>query len=231
MVVDTASRVALSKKTNQGRHTQDQRGDDFYPTPAPLTRALLANHPLPARIWEPAAGRGDMALPLLMAGHDVIQTDVTSYGTRLDAVGDFFGYQEAPGGAQCIVTNPPFYLADKFVRHGLRLCPTVIILQRIVYLEGKGRSDLIDGHLDHVLAFIERPPMMHRWSQGEDGVWREWQGKKSSSAMPFAWFIFRRDHNKSKKHTTFQRISWRSHAPPVASAHKGLLNPLESDQT
>lgn len=231
MVVATASRVALSKKTNQGRHTQDQRGDDFYPTPAPLTRALIANHPLPARIWEPAAGRGDMASPLLMAGHDVIQTDIASYGTRLDALGDFFGYREAPGEAQCIVTNPPFYLADKFVRHGLSLCSTVIILQRIVYLEGKGRSDLIDGHLDHVLAFIERPPMMHRWSQDEDGVWREWQGKKSSSAMPFAWFIFRRDHNKSKKHTTMQRISWRSHASPVASAHQGLPGPLESDQT
>lgn len=230
MVAVTASRVALSKKTNQGRHTQDQRGGDFYPTPAPLTRALVAHWNLPPLIWEPAAGRGDMAAPLQAAGHQVIQTDITSYGTRLDGVGDFFAYEEAPGGAACIVTNPPFYIADRFVRHGLTLCPTVIILQRIMYLEGKGRSDIIDRHLNHVLAFIERPPMMHRWSQGEDGVWREWEGKKSSSAMPFAWFIFTRNLNKSKKHTTLQRISWRSHASPVASAHKGLLNPLESDQ-
>jgi hypothetical protein len=231
MVVDTASRVALNKKTNQGRHTQDQRAGDFYPTPAPLTRALTAHWPLPPLIWEPAAGRGDMAAPLQAAGHRVIQTDITSYGTRLDAVGDFFDFEEAPEGAACIVTNPPFYIADRFVRHGLKLCPTVIILQRILYLEGKGRSDLIDHHLDHVLAFIERPPMMHRWSQGEDGIWREWQGKKSSSAMPFAWFIFKRDLNKQEKHTTFQRISWRTHTPLGCVRTRRSPRPSESDQT
>ena len=70
-----------------------------------------------------------------------------------------------------------------------------------------GRSDIIDRHLVRVFPFRERPPFMHRWSRDADGIWREWQGKKASSAMPFAWFIFER--SPTVPGTSLQRLSWR----------------------
>jgi len=223
------SRRLPSKSTNQGRHAHAVRGPDFYPTPAALTRALLAHCALPQHIWEPAAGRGDIANVLTGAGHTVAQTDLIDYGAgNLSAVQDFLSF-DGPL-APCIVTNPPFKIAGDFIRHGLSLCDTVITLNRLMFLEGRARSDILDTHLAEALVFIERPPMMHRWSQGPDGVWREWQGKKATSAMPFAWFIFRRRHNAKKQGTAMKRISWKPHSrDPAQSLHGAMRPSAESD--
>lgn len=213
MLDDAKSRLP-AKNTNQGRHAHAVRGPDFYPTPHALTRALLANCVLPKRIWEPAAGRGDIARVLAQAGHTVTQTDLIDYGAgNLSQVRDFMAFKDP--SAPCIVTNPPFKIAGEFIRHGLGLCDTVITLNRLMFLEGKARSDILDTHLSEVLVFIERPPMMHRWSQGPDGAWREWEGPKATSAMPFAWFIFRKHHNAKKQGTAMKRISWKPHARNV----------------
>ncbi len=195
------------KSTGQGCYGQDIRANDLYPTPAPLTRALLAVEELPHLLWEPAAGLGHMSRELSRAGHNVIATDLVDYGHGIQGGVDFLKLQRAACDATCIVTNPPFELSNDFVRHGLRLCEKVCILNRLMFLEGVGRSDIIDRHLVRVYPFRERPPFMHRWSRGEDGVWREWEGKKASSAMPFAWFIFERSPTVSG--TTLQRLSWR----------------------
>ena len=210
----TVNRRMPSKTTNQGKHTRAERADDLYPTPEPLTKALIHHIELPKRIWEPAAGMGHMSKVLWDAGHVVHPTDLVDYGRAcIDVVVpkiDFFAQEHGPSGYDCIVTNPPFNCVDKFVRHGLTMVPTVWVLARLMFLEGARRSDLIDEKLSQVLAFVERPPMMHRWSQGPDGIWREWQGKKSTSAMPFAWFEFKRA--KKSAPTSLKRIRWRPHA-------------------
>lgn len=188
-----------SKKTGNGRHKQDIRGPDLYPTPAPLTKAILQVEPLPSLIWEPAAGLGHMSKVLQDAGHAVYSSDLVDYGYGFGSVhvADFFSYTSAPKGATCIFTNPPFSLANKFIRHALTLCPKVVIFGRLALLESAGRSDIVDNHLARVYPFVERC-MLHRWSQGEDGVYREWAGKKAESAMPMAFFVFLRDHDPSK---------------------------------
>jgi hypothetical protein len=40
---------------------------------------------------------------------------------------DFLQQQQAPAGCTCIVTNPPFRIANQFVAHALDLCPIVVI--------------------------------------------------------------------------------------------------------
>jgi hypothetical protein len=205
-----------SKKTGNGRHTLEVRGElQLYPTPAPLTKALLQVEPLPRYLWDPAAGMGHMTAVLSQAGHVVLATDIYDYGSTV--IGsptvlpgrDFLTYQEwgAMPGNVATVVNPPFSLAGDFVRRGLELCSKVCVLGRLAFLESEGRCDIIEGHLSRVYPFIDRPPMMHRWSDRGDGVFEEWAGKKSSSAMAFAWFIFERDHNPSKG-TVLKRIWW-----------------------
>jgi hypothetical protein len=187
------------------RHALKDRKDDLYETPAEAVHTLLRCETLPRWIWEPAAGRKAISSILEAAGHSVWSTDLVRRGVPgvLEGV-DFLMESFAPMGAhEAIVTNPPFKLADEFIRHGLRLCPKVIMLLRWAYAEGAGRSDIIDGHLSRVWLGKERLPMMHR-----DG----WEGHKDTNAgQPFAWFVFERQPATPGSFTV-QRMSWREAA-------------------
>ena len=78
-------------------------------------------------------------------GHRVFGSDVADYGNPTHFYGrDFLMERKAPEGTEAIVTNPPFMLANEFVRHALTLVPRVIMLLRLAFLEGTGRSDILD---------------------------------------------------------------------------------------
>ena len=96
----------------------------------------------------------------------------------------------------CIVTNPPYKLADQFVRHAITLAPKVVMLLRLAFLEGVGRSDLVDGALARVWVFRNRLPRMHR-----DG----WTGRRATSTIAFGWFMFEAHDGPIK----LNRITWR----------------------
>src|SRR5215203_1005246 len=149
-----------------------ERGADLYETPAEAVRALIAVENLPPQIWEPCAGRGAIVRELKRAGHDVVAHDLNDWpgaDLGIETPIDFLMERAAPAGCSCIVTNPPFKLANAFIRHGLALAPRVVVLLRLAALEGNGRSDLIDRHLRRVWLGRERLPMMHR---------EGWEGSK-----------------------------------------------------
>ena len=178
------------------------RKDDLYETPPVATEALLRVEWLPHYIWEPAAGRGAIVKVLREAGHEVIGSDLVDYDepTHFHRR-DFLMERKAPDKCQAIVTNPPFKLGDQFVSHALSLCPLVIMLFRLAFLESEKRREILDGgQLARVHVFRKRLPMMHR-----DG----WTGNKTGSSMAFAWFVWDRAHSGS---TTINRISWESAA-------------------
>jgi len=177
--------AALS--TGVGRAPLRERRNDLYETPECATLALLHVERLPRRIWEPAAGRGAIVRVLRAHGHEVVASDLIDYGEQTHfSRRDFLLEHKAPQGCECILTNPPFSLAEQFVAHALDLCPRVIMLLRLAFLESERRSRILDtGTLARVHIFRRRLPMMHR-----DG----WQGPKASSAMAFAWFIWDRAH-------------------------------------
>lgn len=184
-----------------GRSSLAVRKDDLYETPPCATRALIPFLDRDEPIWEPACGPGAIVRELEAAGFMVHATDLVHYG--LDgAFGGVDFLMERPDRwmPRVIVTNPPFKLADEFTRHALTLASTVWIFQRLSWLEGAKRSDLIDHHLDHILLGIERLPMMHR--SDYVGV------RHKTSAMPFAWFRFEARRRPGRS-TRFERISWR----------------------
>jgi len=187
----------------QGRAPLADRKDDLYETPIEAVRALIATGELPAspaRIWEPAAGRGAIHDPLREAGFDCYGSDLVDYGKDWGGH-DFLMEWKAPPRVDVICTNPPFKLADAFVRHALTLAPKVIMLLRWAYAEGAGRSDIIDGHLARVWLGKERLPFMHR--DGYDGP------KNSNSGAPFAWFVFEQQKRIPDSGFVVRRISWR----------------------
>lgn len=179
-------------------HALSERCNDCYETPPEAVRALMAVEPLPERLWEPACGPGAIVRELRAVGHDVLATDLVDYGCENSQSGvDFLLPGFDASDRQAIVTNPPFKLASEFVARALELCPLVVMLLRLQFLEGSRRSPIIDGgHLARVNVFRNRLPMMHR-----DG----WEGPRAPSTTAYAWFVWDRAHTGP---TTLNRISW-----------------------
>jgi hypothetical protein len=193
--------AGLSSGTGNKRALLAERGDDLYESPPEAVRALLRAETLPEVIWEPACGPGVIVRELRAAGHQVYATDLVDYQSRdQDQAGwDFLMERQLPIGVQAIVTNPPFKTAGEFVAHALELCPKVVMLLRLAFLESDKRTPILDtGHLARVHVFRKRLPMMHRAG---------WEGKHSNSGMAFAWFVWDRAHEGP---TELHRISWDS---------------------
>jgi hypothetical protein len=174
-----------------------ERRGDCYDTPPVAVQSLLQVERLPHRIWEPACGTGNIVNVLRAAGHEVIATDLNDRGcpNSLPRV-DFL----LPGPmieCEAIVTNPPFALAEDFVAVALDRAPLVIMLLRLAFLESERRSHILDsGKLARVHVFARRLPMMHRAG---------WEGRKASSGMAFAWFVWDQAHHGP---ASIDRINW-----------------------
>jgi hypothetical protein len=183
----------------KGRDTHKARGGDVYMTPPVAVEALLKNHPIPHRLWEPCCGSGNIVNVLRAAGHEVLASDLNDYGDPTHFYGrDFLMEHKAPDGCEAIITNPPFMLAHEFVQHALTLVPKVYMLLRLAFIESERRCDILDdGRLQCVYVFRKRLPMMHR---------KDWVGRKANSGMAFAWFCWNR--NPWGRPTVIERISW-----------------------
>ncbi len=181
------------------------RKDDLYETPPEATLTLLRAEKLPLSIWEPCAGRGAIARILRGAGHTIITYDLVAYegaDPGIETGIDFLMERAAPAGCSCIVTNPPFKLSDAFIRHGLSLGCDVIVLLRLMAIEGANRSDLMDTFCRRVYAGIERLPKMQR---------EGWEGKRQESeTSPFAWFVFSPTPRQLGEAIELRRVSWRT---------------------
>jgi hypothetical protein len=187
----------IDHRANPGRHPLKQRGLDLYETPPEATLALIEHEQLPYRIWEPACGPGAIARVLVEAGHMVMATDITDYGTE-DQTGevDFLTTTRCPANA--IVTNPPYNRAAQFVRHALRLKPDkVVMLLRWAFMESERRTGILENAgLARVYLFRKRLPMMHRHG---------WKGRRATSSIAFAWYVWQLGYRRLP---VVHRISW-----------------------
>jgi hypothetical protein len=161
--------------------------DDFYPTPRRGVEALLAVEAFEGSIWEPACGDGAISdvLEEYYPGQ-VWSTDLIERGYGLAGV-DFL----APAPAACcdhIITNPPFKLAEHFVRLSLiRSRGKVAMLLRLSWLEGSKRRVLFESTpLARVWVFSSRLSI----GRGAD---RD-MGGGGGGMIAFAWFVWDKTH-------------------------------------
>jgi hypothetical protein len=173
----------------QSTHSHADRGLDPYFTPECATRALLeVEHDfIPHLIWEPAAGDGAIVRVLERAGYDVVYaSDIADYGEGFD-VADYLTCDAMIQDDLGIITNPPFKLAEEFVRKALLRDEVayLALLLRTNFLEGVKRRQLFeDCPLSRVWISSRRLPMMHRFG---------WEGPKSTSNTCYAWFVWNRN--------------------------------------
>ena len=157
--------------------------DDWYPTPPEATEALLACEQFTKRIWEPACGDGAISEVLSAHGHSVTSTDLNFYGYGQPGC-DFL--MERKRLADTIITNPPYKLATEFITHAIELgVDTHAWLLRLAFLEGKARYQTL---------YSQHPPASVHVFSGRVTIWRGDQKASGSGTTPYAWFVWRKDH-------------------------------------
>lgn len=150
-----------------------RREHDFYPTPVEATVALLRAVPdLPEVIWEPACGDGAISKVLKDNGKDVISTDLIERGYGTSGV-DFLKSKKL---ADCVVTNPPFNLADDFIRHASRIgVNSMAMLLKVTYFSAAKRIELWHEWPPHkIMPLTWRLDFVGGGSPTMDCMWVYW---------------------------------------------------------
>ena len=171
---------------------------DNFPTPPWATRALLeqvlGTEKLETQTCiEPACGAGHMSKVLKEYFKKVISADVYDYG-----YGFVQNFLSAPKGIEPIdwlITNPPFNLAEEFIRKGLaETSRGVAVLTRTVFLESIGRYErLFEKQPPNIVAqFSERVPMVKgrlnpKASTATGYCWLVWHSKEQVKNTNLVW--------------------------------------------
>jgi hypothetical protein len=159
---------------------------DDFPTPPWATRGFLEHIIGDAKLLseltclEPACGAGHMAKVLKEYFASVQSSDAFSYG--YGEVRDFVVEPYDDDSFDWVITNPPFRLAEDFVRLALPIARKgVAILARTVFLESVGRYQGIfrEAPPTKFAQFVERVPMV----RGRLDI-------KASTATGYAWLVW-----------------------------------------
>jgi hypothetical protein len=170
----------------------DRVDNDYYATPPKDTRKFLDIYDISKfnKILEPSCGEGHMSKVLeeyISKSQYIISRDLVDRG--YGEVKDFLNTEDDER-YDLVMTNPPFKYALEFIKKGLEVSDTVVILAKIQLLEGKARSkELQNLGLKEIYGHVERCNCwMNGWNLNPN------TGKTWSGAMMMAWYVFEKDY-------------------------------------
>lgn len=160
---------------------------DFYPTPDNVTQSLInfLNLDTSNLVWEPACGQGHMVKVFLENGFKVKGTDIQQgidFLTQTKLLGDW------------IITNPPFVLAESFIRKSYELQPKgFAFLLKSQYWHATKRKLLFDTiRPSFVLPLTWRPDFLF--------------GKKGGApTMEVLWTVWIKNLNQNTVYQLLER--------------------------
>lgn len=182
--------VLTTLGTNNGSTTNRQK-DDFYATDPKATKMVLKElgkiyDTSLWDVWEPAVGMGHISNTLKTENINVVkESDLVDRGIGA-TIEDFLSVNSI-GNANVIFTNPPYKIAEDFLKHFLKISDDgdlYIFLGRIQFLEGKARRKIFDTD----------PPKYVFVHSERINCWKDGKEVKESSAMCYAWYVFEKGY-------------------------------------
>lgn len=157
--------------------------NDYYATHPDSVKALLKVEEIIYPALEPACGEGHISK--LLDENKTISTDLVDRGYGEGEI-DFLGLSVTKLYGT-VITNPPFALFQEFVEQALKLASKkVIMFGKLQALEGQKRATFLETTpLKTVYVFKKRQQPMRNGSEFDEKT-----GKKMSSTMAFAWFVW-----------------------------------------
>jgi hypothetical protein len=182
---------------------------DHYPTPAPVTRAL-SRHAMAAGWWmagetvlDPCCGEGAIL--------DVLREDgLQTRGIELDPgrasvarerghanvlTGDALALWAEP--CRIVVTNPPFLLAEEFVRLAMERRPNfgiVVMLLRNTFFESVKRASLHRSYPADVYILPRRPKFNGKGNDSVGVGWWVWGASPGNH-----WYVLESNDGDGEK--------------------------------
>jgi len=165
--------------TNRG---SNRRTDDAYMTPPWCVRRLLG-------VWRPNGRSGILVEPAVGTGNIVrtIGTEPFAWLTydirevepigEMHVTGDFLLVGSHGTDAEAVVTNPPFSLAEEFIRHSRSCFPSaeLVFLLRLAFLASAARLPLwCDVGTPDVWVLPNRPSFTGKGTDSADYGWFHW---------------------------------------------------------
>jgi len=147
-------------------YSKGKNRPDNFQTPITALEPIIKYIPKEYVIWEPACGNGNIVNFFQSNGYTINGTDVK------DGF-DFFNNQI---DCDCIITNPPYSIKDKWLERVYQLNKPFMLLLPITALEGKKRQKL---YSEYGLELI----LMNKRINYETP-----SGKGSGSWFASAWF-------------------------------------------
>jgi len=166
-----------------GNPSRGRVENDFYATHPSSTKALLEVEEIIYPALEPACGEGHISKlldPYKTKSFDLIDRGFGNTGI------DFLT-NEFVGEYNTVITNPPFNLFQEFVEKSLKIAnKKVIMFGKLQVLEGQKRATFLQKTpLKYVYVFKKRQQPMRNGKENDEVT-----GKKMSSTMAFAWFVW-----------------------------------------
>lgn len=165
-----SSAQILGGNPSEGRETRD-----CYNTPTNVTEALLSFLPLDVEtvIWEPAAGIGKLSGVIEAVGYDVICSDIYDYGLGHE-IKNFYKFTEPR--ASVMITNPPYMLAEMFIKKSVELkLETFCLLLKSTYWHARSRLELFNSYApSYILPLTWRPDFKGLGAPTMDFSWNVW---------------------------------------------------------
>ena len=160
--------------------------DDWYPTPEIATSACWTSRCSTSRSGSRQLVTAPSAKVLKTACYDVISSDLNDYGYCESGI-DFLLEQKR--AADHLVSNPPYKLAEEFIRHAIDLgVDKHAWLLRLSFLEGQKRYQRL---------FQDFPPIrVHVFSQRLT-MWRGGEEIAGNGTTAYAWFVWRATYTGS----------------------------------
>ncbi|MDD4566195.1 MAG: class I SAM-dependent methyltransferase [Eubacteriales bacterium] len=177
----------LGSRIAGGNTAYSRSESDYYPTPPEATKALLDYLKLQdkSQIWEPACGEGHIAEVLLEYGHSLIATDLFYQGYGEGEI-DFLN--SPLRSCDWIITNPPFKLAEQFIRRCHEHNKPFALLLKSQYWHSKSRYSLFkDVQPTDILPLTWRPDFLFK-TRGKgsplmDCIWCVWRNNGDQNTI------------------------------------------------
>lgn len=154
---------------------------DFFPTPPGCTKAIMGaiGDTLPSEgLWcEPAVGGGAIVDAIGRRHwhtYDIRDVEPSKH-SEYHKTRNWLEHDVPAKTYDVIITNPPFYLAEQFVRAAIARATHVVMLLRLAFLETRKREALHLEHPSDVYVMSRRPSFMAN-------------GATDSTA--YAWFVW-----------------------------------------
>ena len=179
--------------TNRGTKRAEA---DFYPTPIPVIHKFLEQYKIKeGAILEPCAGNGNFIRAIREKGYT---NSIIANELRVEEIDNLkevgankvytydFLKDTVPEDVQTIITNPPYSLAEEFVRNCKEKYPNaeIIMLLRLAFLESKKRFDFWKQYPVSDLYILSQRPSFTG---------------KGTDATAYAWFVWNSEGKQKVK--------------------------------